>query len=601
MGDRSDSSNPFQWHKVRLNLPGSKDYDPTLPWVAKIRLDGRIACDLLIYVDDFRTTGFSSEICWQATRQTGSRCNYLGVQDASRKRRKQSQTPGAWAGSIIMSDGEDLVVMVSQEKWDKTRAKVRWIHSFCLQSQPIPFKELERVRGFLVYTTRTYPEMVPYLKGIHLTLDGWRDGRDNEGWKWVKPKEEMEEDMFSEAVYGEAQDSAPENVVPVPRLASDIAALVELTVPLQPPKHTIRSKASLSVAYGFGDASGQGFGCGVQVDERFHYRFGNWATAESEKSSNYRELNNLVLGLESWAQENLINHREIFLFTDNTTAEGAYYRGTSTNKVLFGLVLRLRKLELHHKLKLHVVHISGTRMIASGIDGLSRGDTGEGILGGQSVLSFVPLSQTAVERSGYLMPWIQSWAGLQLKLLNADGWFEEGHSAKGVYLWAPAPAAAEAAVEQLCLARHKRTTATHIVAIPRLMTAQWRKVLGKVADTLFTVPIKTKAWSYKMHEPLIIAIVLPLNRFYPWTYRRSALVGALEGQLRRVWEAMPEGAGAVLCKFFKQTSSLATMPEGVVRKVLCAAPRRQLPSSGGKKRGRPGDWSSGRCNKVSRG
>jgi len=74
--------------------------------------------------------------------------------------------------------------------------------------------------------------MVSYLKGIHLTLDRWRDGRDNEGWKWIKPKEEMEKDMFSNMVYGEAQGSAPENVIPVPRLASDIAALVELTVPL---------------------------------------------------------------------------------------------------------------------------------------------------------------------------------------------------------------------------------------------------------------------------------------------------------------------------------------------------------------------------------
>eukprot|EP00980_Cylindrotheca_fusiformis_P031012 scaffold25703_cov171-Cylindrotheca_fusiformis.AAC.1 len=25
--------------------------------------------------------------------------------------------------------------------------------------------------------------MVPYLKGIHLTLDGWRKFRDDEGWK----------------------------------------------------------------------------------------------------------------------------------------------------------------------------------------------------------------------------------------------------------------------------------------------------------------------------------------------------------------------------------------------------------------------------------
>ena len=37
--------------------------------------------------------------------------------------------------------------------------------------------------GFLLYVTHTYPMMVPYIKGMHLTLEGWREGRDLEGWK----------------------------------------------------------------------------------------------------------------------------------------------------------------------------------------------------------------------------------------------------------------------------------------------------------------------------------------------------------------------------------------------------------------------------------
>ena len=34
-------------------------------------------------------------------------------------------------------------------------------------------KELLSDRGFLVYVTRTYPAMVPYLKGFHLTIEMW--------------------------------------------------------------------------------------------------------------------------------------------------------------------------------------------------------------------------------------------------------------------------------------------------------------------------------------------------------------------------------------------------------------------------------------------
>jgi hypothetical protein len=51
--DRRDSNNAFRWDKVRLNLPDSSGYDPSLPWLSKIRVnDGKVAADLFIYVVD---------------------------------------------------------------------------------------------------------------------------------------------------------------------------------------------------------------------------------------------------------------------------------------------------------------------------------------------------------------------------------------------------------------------------------------------------------------------------------------------------------------------------------------------------------------------
>jgi hypothetical protein len=38
-GDPGDPENVFRWDSVVLNLPGSQDYDPSKPWVAKYRLD----------------------------------------------------------------------------------------------------------------------------------------------------------------------------------------------------------------------------------------------------------------------------------------------------------------------------------------------------------------------------------------------------------------------------------------------------------------------------------------------------------------------------------------------------------------------------------
>ena len=44
-------------------------------------------------------------------------------------------------------------------------------------------KQLEQIRGFLIYVTRTYRWVNPYLKGIHQTLDSWRPGVGRDGWK----------------------------------------------------------------------------------------------------------------------------------------------------------------------------------------------------------------------------------------------------------------------------------------------------------------------------------------------------------------------------------------------------------------------------------
>ena len=119
-GSKDDEDNPFRWDNVRMNLPGSPDYDPSLPWVAKIRVsDGKVAADLVINVDDLRIMGPSLKEAWLAAHRTCSIMGHLGIQDAARKRRECSQTPGAWAGSVVRILGGSVFVLVSEEKWNK--------------------------------------------------------------------------------------------------------------------------------------------------------------------------------------------------------------------------------------------------------------------------------------------------------------------------------------------------------------------------------------------------------------------------------------------------------------------------------------------------
>ena len=56
------------------------------------------------------------------------------------------------------------------------------------------------------------------------------------------------------------------------------------------------------------------------------------------------------------------------------------------------------------QLFIHLAHVAGTRMIWSGVDGLSRGDRNAGVMSGDSILSFVLLSQNADERLAEVIP-----------------------------------------------------------------------------------------------------------------------------------------------------------------------------------------------------
>ena len=89
---------------------------------------------------------------------------------------------------------------------------------------------------------------------------------------------------------------------------------------------------------------------------------------------------------------------------------------------------------------------------------------------------------------------------------NVDG-FKWPRYCKGTYIWTPPPAAAEPALEELRKAQHRRTTSTHIVLIPKLLTPAWRNHLNKVSDV---------GWPTSKHEPLTIGIVFPLIRYQPW-------------------------------------------------------------------------------------
>jgi hypothetical protein len=503
LGDKDQESNPFQWNCVVLNLPGNKNYDPTMPWIFKCRKDGQIAADLRTYIDDNRVTANDESEAWRASSRIAKYCAWLGMQDAARKRRAPSMAPGAWAGTIIRTDGQKVEKMVSQERWDKTKEKINWIrnHFYTLpagEERPkIKHKTLESIRGFLVYVTRTYLSMVPYLKGLHLTLDSWRPGRSKSGWKIEVATQEGldEEDMdgcelsnvIDERIQplvddhgAPGQDKPPEFVQAVSRLQQDVDMLYRLTQSKSPPAVLVRP-VKVMVGYLVGDASGSGHGSSLLFtgEETLDCAHGTWSEEASQRSSNFRELANLVRRVEQLCDGGkLVRGTELFIFTDNFVTESVFYKGAATSPFLHSLVERLKMLQLYGGLFIHVLWIAGTRMIEQGTDGLSRGDFTSGVMAGKDFLSLLPLNRGALELSTNIYAWIQFWlkGRLEWTVLSPMEWFTQGHG-NGHFVWAPPPAVADVALEQMCEAVLIRPWNAHIFICPAHMTYRWRKQL----------------------------------------------------------------------------------------------------------------------------
>ena len=113
--------------------------------------------------------------------------------------------------------------------------------------------------------------------------------------------------------------------------------------------------------------------------------------------------------VEGEARLGHLHGTELWLFTDNSTAENCFARGNSSSKKLHELIVRLRKVEMEAGLNLQLVHVAGTRMIAQGTDGLSRGALLEGVLSGKDMLAYVDLSKTAIERHPPLLEFLTFW------------------------------------------------------------------------------------------------------------------------------------------------------------------------------------------------
>jgi hypothetical protein len=214
-----------------------------------------------------------------------------------------------------------------------------------LASEWVNHKVLERIRGFLVFVARTYKPLTSFIIGLHMSIDGWRPGKDDKGWSLrqaeVEASRDSDEEGDDEGLNPSGTIIPPVKVKAVPRLLPDLKVMMELTAAEDPLLRRVRARSKVNILYCYRDASGSGFGWCIDFGGGVRYDLGEWCEHIQEATSNYPELRNLINAMVRVAQEGRLEGCEVFLYTDNQTDEGAYCKGTTKSRPLFELIFVL--------------------------------------------------------------------------------------------------------------------------------------------------------------------------------------------------------------------------------------------------------------------
>lgn len=90
---------------------------------------------------------------------------------------------------------DGIGVNVSQDKWDKTKCHISDLQFLLQESSTLDRKQLESVRGFFIHLQKAYPVITQFIKGLHVTINGWQEGWDEKLWKLESRKVMLEMNM----------------------------------------------------------------------------------------------------------------------------------------------------------------------------------------------------------------------------------------------------------------------------------------------------------------------------------------------------------------------------------------------------------------------
>jgi hypothetical protein len=563
-GDPRDPTNPFWYDRVKLNLPGMPEFEPSRPKVMKWDSGHScVAADFLTFMDDLQGGAPGANEAWLSRDHVAKTIQHKGCQDATRKAGYPNKSPQPWTGGLVRIDGSGIYISLPLDKWNKVKGILAFYATEIAhhpQRRPtFSHKTLERKLGFLCHAAQTVKEFRPFLRGFYDTLNSWRP-------------------------------NTPANTPAktAEGLEADIYALMALTSSPVPVERCIRHNTGRIIIYGFTDASGTGGGASFErqlAEKNLTYRVSVWSAVEREESSNWKEFDKLVESLEEEALGGGLKHTAVYMFTDNSTVEAAIHSGRTTSSRLRALVIRFLALQTVNTCSIEVIHVEGTRMIAQGTDGISRGTLNEGVMNGESMMSFILIHLSATARSPLLQDWLRSWLPGSPRFLEPLDWFQLCHGIAGYgrnfeqsvvpvlckpgqFVWTPPPYAADVVVAELRKSRLKREQHLHAFVCPRLCAPMWRRHFFKAADSVIEIPPGFAFWPARMHEPLIIGILFPFIRCAPWQLRGTLRMYSVAREVCRLCKGDKLDPGPFLRQLCSDCLRLRSVPENVVRRML---------------------------------
>ena len=143
-----------------------------------------------------------------------------------------------------------------------------------MRENRVPHKRFECIRGLLIYMASNFKWMMPYLKGLHPTIDEWTEEQDKDFYKiksqprvrmeiWEWGHEDWTEERELQVLRINKDKTATEWIYPEPRFREDMLALKRITAPEKPAVTRCQEPESMTDFYLLEDASGQGFGSGL--------------------------------------------------------------------------------------------------------------------------------------------------------------------------------------------------------------------------------------------------------------------------------------------------------------------------------------------------